>query len=52
MISAAERERDRGWLGMRLDRAVDWDELAGLVEDGYAEVAPARLVAAARLAAG
>jgi len=38
----------RGWLGMRLDRALDWDELAGIVEDAYAEVAPAKLVEAAR----
>jgi hypothetical protein len=36
----------RGWVGVRLDRGLDWDELAGLVEDAYAEVAPARLVAA------
>ena len=36
-----------GWLGVRLDRGLDWDELAGIVEDAYAEVAPARLVAAA-----
>src|SRR4051812_25970864 len=33
----------RGWLGFRLDRALDWDELAGILEDAYAEVAPARL---------
>jgi hypothetical protein len=38
----------RGWLGMRLDRTFDWDELAGIAEDAYAEVAPAKLVAAAR----
>jgi hypothetical protein len=38
----------RGWLGMRLDRALDWDELAGIVEDAYAEVAPPKLVEAAR----
>ena len=38
----------RGWLGMRLDRALDWDELAGIVEDAYAEVAPPGLVQAAR----
>jgi len=38
----------RGWLGMRLDRALDGDELAGIVEDAYAEVAPAKLVEAAR----
>jgi hypothetical protein len=39
----------RGWLGVRLDRALDWDEIAGIAEDAYAEVAPARLVEAARL---
>ncbi len=39
----------RGWLGMRLDRGLDLDELAGLAEDAYAEVAPARLVEAARV---
>jgi hypothetical protein len=38
----------RGWLGVRLDRGPDWDELAGIAEDAYAEVAPARLVEAAR----
>jgi hypothetical protein len=38
----------RGWLGLRLDRALDWDELAGIAEDAYAEVAPAKLVEAAR----
>src|SRR5437588_5861700 len=40
----------RGWLGVRLDRALDWDELAGIVEDAYADVAPPKLVEAARLA--
>jgi hypothetical protein len=39
----------RGWLGVRLDRGLDWDELAGIVEDAYAEVAPPTLVEAARL---
>jgi hypothetical protein len=38
----------RGWLGMRLDRELDWDELAGIVEDAYAEVAPPELLEAAR----
>jgi hypothetical protein len=41
----------RGWLGFRLDRGVEWDELAGIVEDAYAEVAPKRLVDAARAGA-
>ena len=40
----------RGWLGVRLDRALDWNELAGILEDAYAEVAPAKLVEAAQLA--
>ena len=34
----------RGWLGFRLDRGLDPDELAGIVEDAYAEVAPPQLV--------
>ena len=38
----------RGWLGLRLDRALDWDELAGIVENAYAEVAPTKLVDEAR----
>jgi hypothetical protein len=42
----------RGWLGVRLDRELDVDELAGILEDAYAEVAPAKLVAAARAAQG
>lgn len=35
----------RGWLGVYLDVAVDWDELADIVEDAYRTVAPKRLVA-------
>ncbi len=38
----------RGWLGVRLDRGLDWNELAGIAEDAYAETAPATLVDAAR----
>ena len=38
----------RGWLGVRLDRGLDWDELAGILEDAYAEVAPAKLLQQAR----
>ena len=34
----------RGWLGVRVDRGVDWDELAGIVEDAYRMVAPKQLV--------
>jgi hypothetical protein len=35
----------RGWLGVRLDVAIDWDEIAQIVEDAYRCVAPTRLVA-------
>jgi hypothetical protein len=35
-------------LGVRLDRALDWDELTGILEDAYASVAPPKLVEAAR----
>jgi len=35
----------RGWPGVRLDRDVDWDEMAEICEDAYRVVAPARLVA-------
>ena len=34
----------RGWLGVRLDRGLDWDELAGICEDAYAQVAPRKLL--------
>ena len=34
----------RGWLGMRLDRDLDWDEVAEVVEDAYRTVAPKKLV--------
>ena len=37
----------RGWLGVRLDRGLDWDELAGICEDAYAQVAPRKLLDAA-----
>ena len=40
----------RGWVGVRLDRGVDWDEIAGLAEDAYVQVAPAKLAEAAGLA--
>jgi hypothetical protein len=55
MLAEADPERffrppyvgHRGWLGVRLDRGLHWDELAGIVEDAYAEVAPPSLVEAA-----
>jgi hypothetical protein len=34
----------RGWLGVRLDRDLGWDELAGICENAYAEVAPRKLL--------
>ena len=33
----------RGWLGVRIDGEIDWDEIAGIVEDAFAVVAPKRL---------
>lgn len=33
-----------GWVGVRLDGKVDWDELADLLSDGYRLVAPKRLL--------
>jgi hypothetical protein len=42
----------RGWIGVRLDRGFERDEIAGLLEDAYAEVAPPKLVEAAQLGAG
>lgn len=35
----------RGWLGLRLDVDVDWDEVAGVITEAYRHVAPARLIA-------
>ncbi len=37
----------RGWLGVRLDGGLGWDEIAGAIEDAYAVVAPPRLLAEA-----
>lgn len=31
-----------GWIGIRLDRDVDWDTVAGLLLEGYRQVAPRR----------
>jgi len=35
----------RGWVGIRLDRAVPWDEIEVLCQDAYRTVAPASLIA-------
>ena len=32
-----------GWVGVRLDRDLDWDEVAGAIEDAYLCRAPTRL---------
>jgi hypothetical protein len=34
----------RGWVGLRLDGDVDWDEVAELCADAYRVIAPKRLV--------
>ena len=33
----------RGWIGVRLDRDVDWDEIESIVRDAYRLVAPKTL---------
>ncbi len=38
----------RGWIGVRLDVGVDWDEIREIVVDAYVCVAPAKLAAMAR----
>lgn len=38
----------RGWVGVRLDRDVPWDEIAGVIEDAYAARAPKALVEAVK----
>ena len=38
----------RGWIGVRLDRDVDWGEIDGVVRDAYCMVAPKTVVAALR----
>jgi hypothetical protein len=38
----------RGWVGVRLDRGLEWDAVAGAIEEAYLEVAPARLTAGLR----
>jgi len=39
----------KGWVGVRLDRAPDWEEIAGLIRHSYALIAPKRLAQAAGL---
>jgi hypothetical protein len=35
----------KGWVGVRLDAAVDWDQFAAIVHDGYLMSAPKRAAA-------
>jgi hypothetical protein len=37
----------RGWIGVRLDRDLAWDAIAGAIEEAYIAVAPQRLIDAA-----
>jgi hypothetical protein len=41
----------RGWLGVRLDGRIDWDEITAVCADAYRAVAPTKLVAALDLSA-
>ena len=34
----------RGWVGVRLDGGLDFNEIAGAIEDAYCVIAPKRLV--------
>jgi hypothetical protein len=38
----------RGWLGVRLDVDVDWDEVGSILREAYLLVAPRRLAALVR----
>jgi hypothetical protein len=52
-LAATEPERffrppyvgGRGWIGVRLDRDIDWSEIAEICRDAYRVIAPARLAA-------
>jgi hypothetical protein len=35
----------RGWIGIRLDRDLDWTEISELCQDAYRTIAPPRLTA-------
>ncbi|MGI8550365.1 MAG: MmcQ/YjbR family DNA-binding protein [Dehalococcoidia bacterium] len=34
----------RGWIGVRLDIELDWDEIGQIIEDAYQATAPKRLL--------
>ena len=33
----------RGWVGVHLNRGLDWNEIAGAIEEAYLQIAPKRL---------
>jgi hypothetical protein len=33
----------KGWVGVRLDRQTDWDELAAILHDGYLMAGPSKM---------
>ncbi len=35
----------RGWIGVRLDRDPDWDEIERVIRDAYVAIAPKTLAA-------
>ncbi|MGH3407287.1 MAG: MmcQ/YjbR family DNA-binding protein [Streptosporangiaceae bacterium] len=52
-LTAAEPDRffrppyvgGRGWIGVRLERDLDWAEITQVCRDAYRAIAPARLIA-------
>ena len=42
----------RGWVGIRLDSDIDWDEIAAVCQEAFRTVAPKKLIAALDLALG
>jgi hypothetical protein len=42
----------RGWLGVRLDAEIDWEEIRAICEEAFRTVAPSKLVAALDLGRG
>ena len=42
----------RGWVGVHLNRGLDWNEIAGAIEEAYLQVAPKHLAEEAIRARG
>ena len=42
----------RGWVGVHLNRGLDWNEIAGAIEEAYLQIAPRRLAEEAIRARG